>query len=1067
VTVPADAPEALPLTAAQTEAWLAHELDPASPANNLVGAFELTGPHDVDLLRRAYARAWQEAGTLDAVFVDGPDGPRQHRPHGPVDLPVLDLRSAPDPRAAYEAWARVDRLRSPALRQAGHTAAALVRLDETHTVAYGHGHHSTMDGYAWQLVVERTAAVYDAWHRGQEPPPSPFAPVADFVAADRAYRGSPENAADRAHWLAYCADRPPRADLASWDGAPTPGAVRVTRELGDGEPAGLAALGRRLRTAWSAVFTAAVAAYLCRRTGARELLLGVPVTGRVGAEARRTCLTASNIVPLRVRCGPDTTVGELVSHVARDLRQGLRHQRHRIEHLRRDLGVGADDPLFTALVNIHHGNRGLRFGEALAECELPAIGAVDDFSVSAVQPAPDRLAVPLDGNAGRYDAGGLAAEADAFAAMLTAFAGADPDTPVAGAAPVAVPSHADALDRWNATAAPVPGACLHELVREQVRRTPDALAVSDDTGGELTYRELDRRANALAHRLARAGAGPEVPVGVLLERSVDLAVAVLAVLKAGAAYLPLDPDGPLARARTLQREAAAPLCVARPGAGLGDADGVRLVGLDAHAAEERPEPPRSGVTPDNLVSVFFTSGSTGVPKGAANTHAGWVNRLWDLRVRHPLADGEVVLQKTAPGFDDSAVELFWPLLSGGTCHFLAPGLHRDPAAIVRAAAERRVVALFFVPVVLGLFLDEVTPRVRAGLGALREVFTSGEALPPDLVARFFDRLGGPGRRLHNHWGVTESSIDSTVHTCTPRDADGSRVPVGLPLGNCALHVLDAAMRPAPVGTVGEIHVSGAGVGRGYRGDPARTAASFVPDPFGHGGRLYRTGDRGVRRPNGEVVFLGRADGQLKIGGVRVEPAEIEQTLRAHPAVSQAVVVKRPVGDGEALTAFVVPADGMAFDPAALTEFAADRLPPTVVPSLFHEVTALPLTPSGKVDRRALESLPVADAGRRPAAAPRTETERLVAEVVCGVLGLPEIDPHLSFFALGGSSVMAMRAVSKLRRASGVRVPVALLFQHPTVADLAAAVDALRPPAAPSGTEETAGALALSASPTTG
>lgn len=1060
----------LTLTSAQTEAWLAHELEPASPANNLTGFFEVVGPHDPDLLRRAYAAAWEEAGALDTVFVDGPDGPLQHRPGGPVDMPVLDLRGEADPRAAFAAWARADRLRSPALRQQGHTAATLVLLDDTRSIAYARGHHSTMDGYAWQLVFERTAAIHEALLAGAEPAASPFSPVADFVTADLAYRRSPEHAADRAHWLGYCADRPQRAGLAAYEGAPAAAAVRVTREVSPRTLTGLAGLGRSLRTAWSAVVTAALGAHLCRRTGAGEVLLGVPVTGRVGAQARSTVLTASNIMPLRVRCGPESTVGELVTGVARDLRQGLRHQRYRIEDLRRDLSVDADDPLFSALVNIHHGNRGLRFGEAHAECELPAIGAVDDLSVSVIHRTADALEIHLDGNAGRFDADGLATEADTFTALLAAFAQAEPDTLLARTAVDAGPCYAQSLEGWNATSAPVPDACLHELVEEQARRTPDTAAVTDDAGGALTYRELDRRANALAHRLAKAGVGPEAPVGVLLERSVDLAVAILAVLKAGGAYLPIEPDMPLTRARTLLREAAARVCVARPGTEPGTADGVQLIAVAPQADDERLAPPRCEVRPGNLVSVFFTSGTTGVPKGASNTHAGWVNRLWDLRRRHPLAEGEVVLQKTAVGFDDSAVELFWPLLNGGTCHFLAPGLHRDPAAIARVAAERGVVALFFVPVVLGLFLDEVTPEVRAGLGALREVFTSGEALPPDLVHRFFERLGGPECRLHNHWGVTESSIDSTVHACTPRDADDARVPIGLPLANCGLHVLDASMRPTPVGTVGEIYVSGHGVGRGYLHAPARTAAAFVPDPFGHGSRLYRTGDRGLRRASGEVVFLGRADDQLKIGGVRVEPQEIEQTLRAHPDVSQAVVVLQPAGDGQALTAFVVPAAGASPDSAALAEFAAERLPAPVVPSRFREVPALPLTPSGKADRRALAAMPFAEEQQsHPAAAPRTETERILTDVIAGVLGVAEIDRGQSFFAMGGSSVMAMRAVSRIRRALGVRFPVALLFRHPTVADLGAALDALRAPSAPSAPAPSgaeAGTLTLSGSPTT-
>ncbi|WP_160310963.1 non-ribosomal peptide synthetase [Streptomyces sp. 150FB] len=1050
--------EAIPLTASQTEAWILHELDPLSPAGNVGGHMDLRAEADPELLRRSFALAWEESGVMNAAFLDTPDGPAARRIPGPAHVSVHDLRSEPDPEAAMDAWIEKDRLSTPDLRRHshghGHTIAAVFVLEDRRIAVHGRSHHILMDGYSIHLVFDRAAAIYTALVAGEEIPPCPFGPAEEFVAADLAYRRSTDHAADRAYWRDYCADRPPVFSLATYGGRVLPDFHRATLEAGPGVVSGLSLLGRRLRTGWPAVFAAAVAAYLRHRTGADDLFVGVPVTGRAGALARRTPLYASNIVPLRVRFDAGSTVGSLVGGISHDLKAALRHQRYRIEHTLRDLGTEPGTPLYGALVNVHQSNRGLEFGPDRADSEVTSVGVVDDLSISAVPGKTDGLSVHFDGNTGLYSAEALAREAEGFVELLRALVGSGPGTPVTDLAPRSVPSYAGGLAGWNDTGRPFPDRCLHELVAEQAVRTPGAVAVSD-ADGELTYAGLDRRANALAHRLVAAGVGPDVPVGVLVDRSVELAVALLGVLKAGGAYLPIDPEAPSGRARTLLAEAGAPVCVTRDEAAGTEREaalGIRVVGVDtATAAGGCDAPPDVSVLPGHLVSVFFTSGSTGVPKAAANSHAGWVNRLSDLRDKHPLAVGEVVLQKTVIGFDDSAVELFWPLLSGATCHFLPPGLHRDPAAIVRTAAERGVVALFFVPVVLGLFLAEITAEERARLSALRDVFTSGEALPPGLVRLFEERLGGEGRRLHNHWGVTEASIDSTVHTCTPRDAEARVVPIGLPLGNARMYVLDEALRPSPAGVPGDLYLGGTGLARGYWRDPAKTAAAFVPDPSGDGGRLYRTGDRGIRRVNGEIVFLGRADGQLKINGVRVEPGEIEQTLRRHPGVGAAVVVKSRVGaDGEALVAYVVAADGAVGGAAPggpeLAEFTAAHLPRAMVPGTFRELPELPLTTSGKVDRQALSALRSTDPG--PVAgsvpAPRTPTERLIADVMSAILGVPEIDVHASFFALGGHSVMAMKAATRIKRESGTSFPVALIFQHPSVAQLGAALDALRP-----------------------
>jgi amino acid adenylation domain-containing protein len=445
------------------------------------------------------------------------------------------------------------------------------------------------------------------------------------------------------------------------------------------------------------------------------------------------------------------------------------------------------------------------------------------------------------------------------------------------------------------------------------------------------------------------------------------------------------------------------------------------------------------IDPDDLASVYFTSGSTGTPKGVASTHRGWVNRMWWMHRQHGLATGDGVLHKTVLSFDDSAVELFWPLMVGGRVVVLDPGLHRDPRAILRAAIAHRVSVIQFVPSILALFLEELDDAAVAALDRLRHVISSGEALRPELVARFHQRLRC---QLHNQWGPTEASIDATWHRCEPADAESPTVPIGRPLSNYQVHVLDAAMRPVPPGVEGELYVGGVGLARCYWNDPAKTAAAFVPDVFRPGARLYRTGDRGVRQSDGTLLFRGRTDHQLKIRGIRVEPGEIERVLGEHPEVGDVLVHKwEPTPGDQRLAGYVVPAGTSRPEPEALRRFLTDRLPPYMVPSQLLVLPELPLTASGKVDRNRLP-VPQSDlAGRaveptgRP---PRTESELLVAQVWADFLDAA--DAEADFFQLGGHSLLATRIVSRLRRVLDLELPLVLLFEHPTIAGLAAAVE---------------------------
>ncbi|WP_326640469.1 amino acid adenylation domain-containing protein [Streptosporangium sp. NBC_01755] len=577
---------------------------------------------------------------------------------------------------------------------------------------------------------------------------------------------------------------------------------------------------------------------------------------------------------------------------------------------------------------------------------------------------------------------------------------------------------------------------LHELVEAQVERTPRAVAVIDADGHTLTYRELDRRANQLAHHLRELGVVADTPVAVCVHRGLDLVIALCGILKAGGAYLPIDPDAPPARVRLMVAEGAAPVSVGEQAlAHLLPGDLTRVVLLDRDSAliDRHPTTPAdSGVRPGDLVSLYYTSGSTGIPKGVASTHGGWVNRMRWMQAEYRLEPGEAVLHKTTLSFDDSAVEVFWPLSTGGVVAILPPGEHRDPVALLEATSRFGAVVVQFVPSMLALFL---AAHRRAGLPPLphlRHVISSGEALTAPLALAFHEQIGVYGCGLHNQWGATEVSIDSTMYTYDPHDPHaGPVVSVGTPFTGNTVHVLDEAGDLVPDGAAGELFIGGIGLARGYHRRPALTAERFVPDPYGPpGSRLYRTGDLGRRRPDGALDFLGRTDHQVKIRGVRVELGEIEATLDAHPGVERSAVTVA----GERLLGYVV-ASGAAPDPAELRAHLVDRLPPYLIPAQLAVIDRMPLTSSGKVDRAALPEIapPAERAEGRP---PVTAVQQTLATIWADVLDLDTVCLDDNFFELGGNSLLATQVMFRIQDDLRIDFPLYLLFSAESLEELA-------------------------------
>ena len=811
-------------------------------------------------------------------------------------------------------------------------------------------------------------------------------------------------------------------------------------------------------TLFAALF-AAFHAWVHRLTGSEDTVIATPVAGRgvEGLEEAVGCFL--NTLPIRVRWGGDPalaqgTAGATIRRVRDTFLTALDH------------GQLPFDEIVTCVPGRHAGRR-----HPLTNVMFVFLEPTDPTWTLG----PARMEkVDVDTGTSRFDltlslvAGSdgiegtveystdilVSADVERFVTGFISLLGAvaaDPGVAIRDIDLLPVDERRRVLHDFNATATDLGApATLQELFSAQVCRTPAAVAL--ESGNEiLSYAELACRVNRLARFLRSRGVGRDVPVAVCMERSVEMVVALLGIVTAGGAYLPLDPEVPPARLSTMLTSASPPVVLVqerfrdRVAGDVGSAAG-EVFQVDAQRQELAAfddGPPDDIATPDDLAYVIYTSGSTGAPKGVMNTHAGIVNRLRWIQQRHALEADDRLLQKTPYGFDVSVWEFFWPLLVGARLVMLPPGLHREPSAIAKVVEATGITVIHFVPSMLEVFLD--VPGLERSCQTLRHVFCSGEALPEGAARLCLERLPA---RIHNLYGPTEAAVEATFHECRLSDRPGP-VPIGRPIANMRTYVLDAAMRPVGVGIEGELWLAGVGVARGYLGRPDLTAERFLPDPFFErpGERMYRTGDLARWRHDGEIEYLGRLDHQVKIRGVRIELGEIEAELERIEGVTRGVVIDREFGPGDRrLVAYLI-ADPSAPNDEALKLLLAERLPETMVPWRIVRVDALPVNANGKLDRAALPSPDAAiDAVEAsPRSAPVGETEEALAAIWCELLGIPTVGRDDGFFARGGHSLLSMRLVAAIERRFGVRLPVKTVFEAPKLAELAARIS--QPPAA--------------------
>jgi amino acid adenylation domain-containing protein len=1081
----AEAPAALPLSSGQQRLWFLHRMDPLSPAYNMAGAYRLSGALGLGALAEALGEIVRRHEVLRTVYALWGEEPVQVvQPPVPLALPVVDLSALPSEarEAEAERVAAVEAGRpfaldfpldtalegalDPRLAPAPVLRASVVRLAGREHLVLVTVHHIACDGWSIGVLLRELGGLYAAFTAGRTSP-LPELPIqyVDFAVWQREQIAGEALAGQLAYWRQRLAGAPPALDLpADRPRPPVQGLgggevpVRLPPALADS----LARLGRQEGATFFMVLIAAFQTLLHREAGVDDVSVGTPVSGRGQSETEGLIGFFVNTLVLRTDLGGRPSFRAAVARVREASVEAYAHQDLPFERLVEELVPQRDPartPLFQAFFSLQEWtpDPGALPGLEMTTLRIPADTAKFDLSLAMVAGSAGSagsagLSGVFEYSTDLFDRTTIQRLALRFERLVRAVA-ADPERSVDALPLLGEAERHQVAVEWAAdTRRDYPRErCLHELFEEQARRTPDLLALSgwtEERPTSLTYSELDAWADGLARRLQDRGVGPEALVAVLLERSPALVVALLAILKAGGAYVPLDPAYPVERLDFLLRDSGARTLVTASAdalpAGLEIGPDVRIVEIAGGEEEDGPSgPPERFGVPDRLAYVVYTSGSTGRPKGVAMPHRGVARLALGTVAYAPLGPGDRMAQAANASFDAAAFEIWSALLNGAELVVLPA--HRMSLEELGDHLERERITVFCPTASL---FNQMVDGPLARLAGVRRILTGGEVVSPVHVRKLLTAFPD-SPRVVCCYGPTENTTFTSTHPVESGDGVRSPLPIGRPIANTRVYLLDGEHRPVPLGLAGELCAGGDGLARGYLGRPELTAERFVPDPFGGSGdpgaRLYRTGDRARWRPDGTLDFLGRLDGQTKLRGFRVEPGEIEAALTAHPAVEQAAVLPREDGPaGPRLVAFLVPAPGSAQDVAEVQAFLRGRLPEHLVPAALVWLDALPLTEHGKVDRRALARVEArtepAARGVEPAAGPRDPIEEGLAGIWRDVLGTVEdAGPEDDFFELGGHSLLATQVASRVREAFGVELPLRDLFAAPRLADLAARI----------------------------
>ncbi|MFW2236808.1 amino acid adenylation domain-containing protein [Rhodococcus opacus] len=991
-----------PLSRAQQALWFAQQLDPDVPLT-IAQYVEVRGILDLDALVAATERACRELESPVIRLVDAPGEPWQLVDQSISDaLTYIDLRESDDPVGDARRWMAESYSRPIDVLADRMIAATLLHLGDGHYYWYSYVHHLVMDGHGAMVLMNRVAEFYTHRVNGTEPPPSIALGMRELYESEAAYRTTSRFTRDQDYWTQRLAELPDPQRLTGQVARPVSPSRLVTRLMDTAIATRVGELAKRWNSSEVPVIVAAFAAYMGRMTDSADVVLTLPVSGRTTAAMRRSAGMVSNIVPLRVQVDPDVDARELVRRVQLELTGALRHQRFRYE----DMRAGHDDSTrrsFGPTVNIMNFHNEIVLGDLVGEFAVLSTGPVDDLSLNLYPSVAGRaVRIDFEGNPRLYSAEVLSAHYSRFLGFLDSFVGSEGDSSIGDLSILNPDEHAE-LVPCAGPPAPEP-VVLSSLLRSFDPSAP-ALRYA---GVEITYGELDARSNRLARRLITHGIGPEDVVAVLLPRSVESVVALWAVARAGAVYMPIDPGYPADRIAFMLADSGAATALALDADAIpqdvswidvGDLPGSSVPISDA----DRVHP----LSIDNPAYLLYTSGSTGAPKGVVVTHRGLAALAQARYDVYRVDTSARVAHFASPSFDISIEELLLAFTAGASVVIVPPEVLAGDELAELLRREQVSHAILTPSVVASMEPVKLPDLVVLDVG--------GEPLPPELVARW-----AVGRTMVNGYGPTEATVTTLVSGALGVD---SPVIIGRPIPGTSALVLDSRLRPVPVGVVGELYLAGPALARGYAGAPGLTAERFVADVSGSG-RMYRTGDLVRWNASHELEFVGRVDDQVKVRGFRVELGEIDAVLRSFGGVDAAVTVVR----GDVLASYVV---GARLEGEVLREFVSGRLPRYMVPASVTVLGELPLTRSGKVDRGALPE-PVLPSVRSP----RGSLEELVAGVVAEVLGVGEVDAETDFFALGGNSLSATRVVSALSAATGVRLGVRQLFERPTVAGLA-------------------------------
>ncbi|OJH34303.1 non-ribosomal peptide synthetase [Cystobacter ferrugineus] len=1035
----------LPLSFAQQRLWFLDQLQPGSALYNVPGAVRMKGALHVEALEGGLEElvARHEALRMRFRAEEGVPYAVLAQPQ-PVGLERVSLEAvAPqEQQAQVHQWMKREAQRPFSLEHGPLLRGVLLVLGPQEHVLLLTMHHIVSDGWSVGVLVKELSRAYKARVEGREVELEPL-PVqyVDYAAWQQEWMKGAALQKQLGYWrkqlefvapsLELPTDRP-RPAVPSIQGGRCP--VKLDKPLTQA----LGALSRQEGVTLFMTLLAGFQVLLYRYTGQGDIVVGSPIAGRTREEVEGLIGFFVNTLVLRTRVRGEESFRQVLGQVREVTLGAYAHQEVPFEKLVEQLQPERDlsrTPLFQVMFVLQNAPRQqLRLAELELE-EVVVDSGTSKFDMTLqLEETQEGLEGALAYNSALFDRGTVERMVGHLRVLLEGVV-AQADKPVRELGLLTTMERQQVLVEWNQTQADYPVECLHVVVEQQARRTPQAVAVSFERD-RLTYQQLEERANRLAQRLRKLGVGPEVLVGLFLERSVELVVALLGVLKAGGAYVPLEPTYPKERLGFMLEDTQVPVLLTQR---------HLMQGLPAHQAQvlcldedwqsiarEPAEPPSSAVTPDNLAYVIYTSGSTGQPKGVMITHRAVGNfLLWSNRV-FPLGHGDRVLQKTLSGFDASVWEFLAPLMAGAELVMARPDGHRDTGYLIQILEERRITHLKLVPSLLQALLEE---PAFGRLSSLRHVFCGAEALPVELVRRFQERSPAA---LCNMYGPTEASIDASYFPITG-EPSGAIVPIGRALDNVRLYVLDAARQPVPVGVQGELYIGGVGLARGYLNRPELTAERFVSaSPGPQAERLYRTGDRVRWLPGGDIEFLGRLDHQLKIRGVRIEPGEIEAVLTQHPTVREAVVMAREVGSGDRrLVAYVTPRGDTAQAPGELMAYLRTRLPEVMVPSAIIPLPALPLNSSGKLDRNALPATEEVFSSREGLVGPRTPLEQQLVEIWQDLLGIQPIGMKDDFFMLGGHSMLAIRLMARIRNRLGRELPLMSLFRNSTIEQMAA------------------------------